>query len=88
MLFAFVVTASVQLVGVYLVFATLILPAIATHGLDERRGLILGYLLAAAGYAIGLWLSVPFDLPAGPFIVCVLAVFAIASIALRAGKRA
>ena len=42
----------------------------------------------SAGYAIGLWLSVPFDLPAGPFIVCVLAVLTIASIALRAEKRA
>jgi zinc/manganese transport system permease protein len=73
----------VQLVGVYLVFATLILPAIATFGLVERRGLPLGYALAAAGYGIGLWLSVPFDLPAGPLIVCVLAVFAVASLALR-----
>jgi zinc/manganese transport system permease protein len=81
--FAFVVTASVQLVGVYLVFATLILPAIATFGMVERRGLPLGYALAAAGYGMGLWLSVPFDLPAGPLIVCVLAVFAVASLALR-----
>ncbi|MFA5939071.1 MAG: metal ABC transporter permease [Sinimarinibacterium sp.] len=86
-LFAFVVTASVQLVGVYLVFATLILPAIATHGLDERRGLVLGYTLAAAGYAIGLWLSVPFDLPAGPFIVCVLATLALGSLVIRGTRR-
>jgi zinc/manganese transport system permease protein len=72
-LFAVVVTASVQLVGVYLVFATLILPALATHGLDEKRGLPLGYALGGAGYALGLWLSVPFDMPAGPFIVVTLA---------------
>ena len=72
-LFAVVVTASVQLVGVYLVFATLILPALATHGLDDRRGLPLGYAIGAGGYALGLWLSVPFDFPAGPFIVVSLA---------------
>lgn len=72
-LFAAVVTASVQVVGVYLVFATLILPALATHGLDERRGLPLGYAIGAGGYALGLWLSVPFDFPAGPFIVVALA---------------
>ena len=72
-LFAVVVTASVQLVGVYLVFATLILPAIATHGLGERRGLPLGYAIGAGGYALGLWLSVPFDFPAGPFIMVALA---------------
>lgn len=72
-LFALTVMASVQLIGVYLVFATLILPALATYGLDERRGLALGYAVGALGYALGLWLSVPFDVPAGPAIVCTLA---------------
>lgn len=72
-LFAITVTASVQLVGVYLVFATLILPAIATSGLPERRGLALGYGIGGGAYALGLWLSVMFDLPAGPLVVCVLA---------------
>ena len=83
LLFAVVVTASVQLVGVYLVFATLILPAIAAHGLDEKRGLALGYGIGAAGYALGLWLSVPFDFPAGPFIVTTLAVLALIGAAAR-----
>jgi zinc/manganese transport system permease protein len=59
------------------VFATLIMPAIATSMLPEKRGLPVGYLIAGAGYALGLWLSVPFDLPAGPFIVCVLATLVI-----------
>ncbi|HUS25323.1 MAG TPA: metal ABC transporter permease [Candidatus Binatia bacterium] len=82
-LFAIAVMASVQLVGVYVVFATLILPALATHGLPERRGLPLGYALGAAGYGLGLWLSVPFDLPAGPFVVCVLAALALAAALVR-----
>lgn len=72
-LFALTVTASVQLVGVYLVFASLILPALASFGLGERRGLWVGYAVGAGGYGLGLWLSVPFDLPAGPFIVVMLA---------------
>lgn len=72
-LFALTVMASVQLVGVYLVFATLIMPAIATSMMPEKRGLPIGYLIAGGAYALGLWLSVPFDLPAGPSIVCVLA---------------
>jgi len=76
-LFAFAVMASVELVGVFLVFATLILPALASHGLEERRGLPLGYAIGAAGYALGLWLSVPLDMPAGPLIVCVLASLAL-----------
>jgi zinc/manganese transport system permease protein len=76
-LFALTVMASVQLVGVFLVFASLILPALASAGLSERRGLILGWLLGGAGYALGLWLSVPLDLPAGPMIVCTLAALAL-----------
>jgi len=76
-LFAITVMASVELVGVFLVFATLILPALAAHGLDERRGLTLGYAIGAASYALGLWLSVQFDLPAGPLIVCALAALAL-----------
>ncbi len=82
-LFALTVMASVQLVGVYLVFATLILPALASHGLPERRGLALGYGLGATGYAAGLWLSVPFDMPAGPLVVCALAALTL----LTAGTR-
>jgi zinc/manganese transport system permease protein len=78
-LFALNVTASVQLVGVYLVFASLILPALAARDLDDKRGLMLGYGVGAGGYALGLWLSVPFDLPSGPLIVCVLAVLTVAA---------
>ncbi len=83
-LFAVTVMASVELVGVFLVFATLILPALASHGLPERRGLLLGYAVGAAGYALGLWLSVPLDFPAGPLIVCVLAALALC---VAAGRR-
>lgn len=72
-LFAVAVMASVEMVGVFLVFATLILPALAVHGLPERSGLPLGYGIGVGGYGLGLWLSVPLDLPAGPLIVCVLA---------------
>ena len=76
-LFAVAVTLSVQLVGIYLVFATLIIPALATR-MVRRRRLAAAYALAAAGYATGLALSVVTDLPAGPLLVCVLGVFGIA----------
>ena len=68
-LFAVTVTVSVQLVGVYLVFASLILPAIAVRRRDGHDGLWLGYLLGAIGYGLGLLLSLMFDLPAGAIIV-------------------
>ncbi|HUP90809.1 MAG TPA: metal ABC transporter permease [Solimonas sp.] len=87
LLFAVTVTASVQLVGVYLVFASLILPALATTGLDDRRGLSLGYTIGALAYAVGLWLSVPFDLPAGPFVVCTLAALSLVAAGVRAVMR-
>jgi zinc/manganese transport system permease protein len=76
--FAFAVTASVQLVGVYLVFSSLIVPALATTGLPKRRRLVVAYAIGAAGYALGLALSALFDLPSGAVIVCALAGCALA----------
>ncbi len=71
-LFAVTVTVSVQLVGVYLVFASLILPAIATRKRNQQGQLWLGYLLGGFAYASGLLLSLWLDLPAGALIVCCL----------------
>ncbi len=73
LLFAVTVTASVQLVGVYLVFATLIVPAVATRDLAPRRGLAAAYALGLAGYLTGLVLSALYDLPTGAIIVWSLA---------------
>lgn len=67
-LFALAVTASVQLVGIYLVFASLIVPALATHKLKQRR-MPVAYAVGIAGYVLGLLLSVWLDLPAGAAIV-------------------
>jgi zinc/manganese transport system permease protein len=76
-LFAFAVTASVQLVGIYLVFASLIIPALATRHI-ARRGLriVCGYAVGLIGSMAGLVLSVSVDLPAGAVIVWSLAIFA------------
>jgi zinc/manganese transport system permease protein len=43
--FAVVVTASVQIVGIYLVFASLIIPALATLGIRRGNRLLAGYLV-------------------------------------------
>ncbi len=82
-LFALAVTASVQLVGVYLVFASLILPALAAHGLAKIKGNVVGYGVGVVGYVSGLVLSVPTDLPSGPLIVCALAVITLIVAGLR-----
>jgi len=72
-LFALAVTASVQLVGVYLVFSSLIIPALATRSFAIRRRPLVGYALGAAGFALGLVLSALFDLPSGAVIAWALA---------------
>jgi len=73
LLFAITVTASVQLVGVYLVFASLIIPALAVMRRPRLR-LPAGYALGIAGYAGGLVGSALFDLPTGAVIVCTIAI--------------
>jgi len=77
LLFALAVTVSVQLVGVYLVFATLIVPALGTRNYAERKRLPLAYGIGVLGYAIGLLLSSALDLPSGALIVWCLAVLAV-----------
>jgi zinc/manganese transport system permease protein len=73
-LFALVVTASVQMVGVYLVFSSLIIPAVATYRHAPGKQLWLGYALAGGSYVAGLAVSVVTDLPSSPVIVWVMAV--------------
>jgi zinc/manganese transport system permease protein len=72
-LFAVTVTVSVQLVGVYLVFTSLIVPAIATYRYAARRQLVIGYALSAVSYAGGLVVSALSDLPSSAVIVWVMA---------------
>jgi len=83
LLFALAITASVQVVGVYLVFASLIVPALAAQSLCGGRALLVGYLTGVAGYALGLLASARWDLPAGAVIVCALVVAGCAVAAWR-----
>ena len=77
-LFAFAITASVQLVGIYLVFACLIIPAISTRHI-ARRGMriVCGYGVGTVGCITGLMMSRTEDLPAGAVIVWSLGVSAL-----------
>jgi zinc/manganese transport system permease protein len=76
LLFALAVTASVQLVGVYLVFTSLIVPALAVRSLRPGLRLPLAYAIGALGYLLGLALSARFDLPSGAVVVLAMAVIA------------
>ena len=81
-LFAFAVTASVQLVGIYLVFASLIVPALATRRYPEPKRLLAAYAMGALAYALGLIGSTWWDLPSGAVIVWAMALLGIAVYAL------
>jgi zinc/manganese transport system permease protein len=67
-LFACAVTFSVQLVGLYLVFASLVVPALATYYASRLR-LLKAYGIGMFGYASGLLTSLWLDLPSGATIV-------------------
>ncbi len=81
LLFAIVVTLSVQLIGIYLVFASLVVPALATRRLRKRR-LVIAYGVSLLGYGTGIVLSAAVDLPTGPFVVCTMIFVAILTSAM------
>jgi zinc/manganese transport system permease protein len=88
-LFALVVTQSVQLVGIYLVFASLIIPALAAKRFAEPMRLGVGYGVGLGGYVIGLIASSVFDLPTGAVIVvALLAVMLVAVLASLVAPKA
>lgn len=80
-LFALNVTISVQLVGLYLVFITLVMPALCTW-YSRRHRYVKGYLVGALGYALGLTASLALDWPSGATIVCVMTLLGVVLFAL------
>ena len=85
-LFACAVTFSVQLVGLYLVFASLVLPALATYYASRGRW-PKAYAVGMLGYALGLLASLWLDLPSGAMIVCAMALVAMLAASMeRRGK--
>jgi zinc/manganese transport system permease protein len=86
LVFGVSVTASVQLVGIYLVFATLIVPALATRNVSRWR-LAKAWAVAGLGYVVGLVLSALYDLPSGATIVWALAVVGIVAFGVETGTR-
>jgi len=81
-LFACAVTFSVQLVGLYLVFASLVVPALATYYATRRRH-VKAYGVGLAGYALGLITSLWLDLPSGSMIVWAMALVAMLAAGLE-----
>ncbi len=85
LLFGLAVTASVQMVGIYLVFSSLIIPALASRNATRWR-LAKAYAVGALGYFFGLIASIVFDLPTGAIIVWAMAGVGIAFSAVERGR--
>ena len=85
LLFACVVTLSVQLVGLYLVFATLIIPPLATRHAAQSR-LPRAWAIGIAGYCLGIAGSAALDVPTGPLTVWMLTLVGVAHYALTAAR--
>ncbi len=90
--FGFVVTSSVAIAGVLLVFCYLIVPSVAAMLYSEHIGrrLAIGWTMGTVVSALGIYLSVKLDLPTGATMVCTFGLVLIAMAALRPlfGRRA
>jgi len=84
--FAVVITLAVNIAGVLLVFAFLIIPAfsasLVTRSLAGR--LLLGWGLGLFGAIAGLWLSFTADLPVGATVVSIVGLLPFVAVGLRA----
>jgi zinc/manganese transport system permease protein len=74
--FGFVVTSSVAIAGVLLVFCYLIVPSVAAMLYAETIGkrLAIGWTMGTIVSALGVYLSLVLDLPTGATIVCTFGV--------------
>jgi len=70
--FGFVVTSSVAIAGVLLVFCYLIVPSVGAMLFADRVGrrLAIGWIMGTLVSALGVYFSVLLDLPTGATIVC------------------
>jgi zinc/manganese transport system permease protein len=83
--FGFVVTSSVSIAGVLLVFCYLIVPSVAAMLYADTIGrrLAIGWTMGTIVSALGVYLSLVLDLPTGATIVCTFGLVLIAMSAVR-----
>ncbi len=83
--FGFVVTSSVAIAGVLLVFCYLIVPSVGAMLYADHIGkrLLIGWLMGGIVSALGVYLSLRLDLPTGATIVCTFGLILIIMAALR-----
>ena len=84
--FAVVITLAVNVAGVLLVFAFLIIPAFSASLVSDSLAgrLLVGWSLGLIGAVAGLWLSFTADLPVGATVVSVVGLLPLVAVGLRA----
>jgi len=83
--FGIVITFSVPIAGVLLVFSFLVVPAAIVFQFTRRYGplAIASWLVGAVASASGLLVSFRYDLPTGPIVVCMFGLLLLVSVAVR-----
>jgi zinc/manganese transport system permease protein len=87
--FGIVITFSVPIAGVLLVFSFLVVPAAIAFQFTRRQGSLaaISWLAGALASAAGLWVSFHYDLPTGPVVVCMFGLLLLLAYLLRRGMR-
>jgi zinc/manganese transport system permease protein len=83
--FGIVITFSVPIAGVLLVFSFLVVPAAIAFQFTRRQGplAVISWIAGALASAAGLLVSFHYDLPTGPIVVCMFGLLLLATYALR-----
>jgi len=83
--FGLVVTSSVHVAGVLLVFSFLVIPPVIALLFTKKKGmrLAVGWMVAFGGSVLGIAVSVSLNLPAGPSIVGSLILILVLSVSIR-----
>jgi zinc/manganese transport system permease protein len=83
--FGIVITFSVPIAGVLLVFSFLVVPAAIAFQFAERQGAlaVLAWLAGAVASATGLLVSFRYDLPTGPIVVCMFGLLLLLAYGVR-----
>src|SRR6185312_13434975 len=83
--FGMVITFSVPIAGVLLVFSFLVVPAVIAFQYTRSQGMLalISWAAGAVASASGLWVSFHYDLPTGPVIVCMFGFVLVFAYVLR-----
>ncbi len=83
--FGIVITFSVPIAGVLLVFSFLVVPAAVAFQFTRRQGMlaVVSWTAGVIASAAGLWFSFHYDLPTGPLIVCAFGVVLLIAYGIR-----